>query len=80
MFVIALVTAAMIIVLSAFNGLEKLVIDLFGTLDSDLAIVPVSGEVVDADISGVLSTSPHVAHYSAIIESEAIISANGTRK
>jgi len=78
MFVIALVTAAMIIVLSAFNGLEKLVIDLFGTLDSDLAIVPVSGEVVDADISGVLSTSPHVAHYSAIIESEAIISANGT--
>lgn len=78
MFVIALVTAAMIIVLSAFNGLEKLVTDLFGTLDAELALVPVSGEVVDADISGVLSTSPHVAHYSAIIESEAIISANGT--
>ena len=78
MFVIALVTAAMIIVLSAFNGLEKLVTDLFGTLDSDLAIVPVSGEVVDADVSGILSTSPHIAHYCAVIESEAIISANGT--
>ena len=41
MFVIALVTAAMIIVLSAFNGLEKLVTDLFGTLDAELALVPV---------------------------------------
>ena len=78
MFVIALVTAAMIIVLSAFNGLEKLVTDLFGTLDAELALVPVSGELVDADVSGILSTSPHIAHYCAVIESEAIISANGT--
>ena len=78
MFVIALVTAAMIIVLSAFNGLEKLVTDLFGTLDAELALVPVSGEVVDADVSGILSTNPHIAHYCAVIESEAIISANGT--
>ena len=78
MFVIALVTAAMIIVLSAFNGLEKLVTDLFGTLDAELALVPVSGELVDADVSGILSTNPHIAHYCAVIESEAIISANGT--
>ena len=78
MFVIALVTAAMIIVLSAFNGLEKLVTDLFGSLDAELALLPVSGEVVDADVSGILSTSPHIAHYCAVIESEAIISANGT--
>ena len=77
MFIIALVTAAMIIILSAFNGLEKLVTDLFGTLDSELALVPVSGEVVEAEISSILSTSPYIAHYSAIIESEAIISANG---
>ncbi len=78
MFVIALVTAAMIIVLSAFNGLEKLVTDLFGTLDAELALVPVSGELVDTDVSGILSTNPHIAHYCAVIESEAIISANGT--
>lgn len=78
MFIIALVTAAMIIILSAFNGLEKLVTDLFGTLDSELALVPVSGEVVEAEISSILRTSPYIAHYSAIIESEAIISANGT--
>ena len=78
MFVIALVTAAMIIVLSAFNGLEKLVSDLFGTLDADLAIVPLSGEVIPADFVSEIKDHSHIAHYSAVIESEAIISANGS--
>ena len=51
MLVIALVSMAMIIVLSAFNGLEQLVSELFGTLDSDLALVPKTGEVVPAEFS-----------------------------
>ena len=78
MFVIALVTGAMIIVLSAFNGLEKLVSELFGTLDAELALVPKTGEVISSDFALNLQNHPHIAHYSAVIESEAIISANGS--
>lgn len=77
-FVIAMVVAAMIIVLSAFNGLEKLVSELFGTLDAELALIPKSGEVLPEDFSEKLSANEHIAHYSAVIESEAIISANGS--
>ena len=77
-FVIAMVVAAMIIVLSAFNGLEKLVSELFGTLDAELALIPKSGEVLPEDFSERLSANEHIAHYSAVIESEAIISANGS--
>lgn len=77
MFVIAMVVAAMIVVLSAFNGLEKLVSDLFGTLDSEIAVVPISGETIDEGIMNVVKAHKTVAYHSAIIENEAIISANG---
>lgn len=77
MFVIAMVVAAMIVVLSAFNGLEKLVSDLFGTLDAEIAVVPTTGETIDQGLLNVLHDHEAVAYCSAIIESEAIISANG---
>ena len=44
--VIVVVTASMICIMSAFNGLEDLVKDLFGTLDADVALVPAKGAVV----------------------------------
>ena len=77
MFVIAAVTMAMIAILSAFNGIEGLVQNLFGTLDADLAVVPVSGEVIPNELSATISAHPGVAIYSAVIESEAIIRGNG---
>lgn len=77
MFVIAMVVAAMIVVLSAFNGLEKLVSDLFGTLDAEVAVIPKTGETIDEGLLNVLKDHESVAYCSAIIESEAIISANG---
>jgi lipoprotein-releasing system permease protein len=43
MFVIAAVTAAMIAILSAFNGIESVVTELFGTLDAPLALIPTEG-------------------------------------
>ncbi|PCJ80757.1 MAG: hypothetical protein COA49_07980 [Bacteroidetes bacterium] len=77
MFVIAAVTMAMIAILSAFNGIEGLVQNLFGTLDADLAVIPVSGEVIPNELSEIISEHPGVANYSAVIESEAIIRGNG---
>ena len=77
MFVIAAVTMSMITILSAFNGIEDLVQDLFGTLDADLAAVPISGEVLPNELGEIIGEYPGVAVYSAVIESEAIIRGNG---
>jgi len=77
MFVIAMVVAAMIVVLSAFNGLEKLVSDLFGTLDAEIAVIPKTGETIDEGLLNLFKDHEAVAFCSAIIENEAIISANG---
>jgi lipoprotein-releasing system permease protein len=67
----------MIAILSAFNGIEDLVQDLFGTLDADLAAVPLSGEVLPNELGEIIGEYPGVAVYSAVIESEAIIRGNG---
>ena len=77
MFVIAAVTVSMIAILSAFNGIEDLVKDLFGTLDADLAAIPISGEVLPNELGEIIAKYPGVAVYSAVIESEAIIRGNG---
>lgn len=47
--VIAFVTASMIIVLSAFNGIESLVDQVYSSFDSDIAIVPIKGKTLDLD-------------------------------
>lgn len=78
MFVIAAVTMAMIAILSAFNGIEDLVQDLFGTLDADLAAVSTLGDVLPNTLGEKIGKHPGVAEYSAVIESEAVIRGGGT--
>jgi len=51
MFVVACVTAAMITVLSAFNGIESLVSQLFSSFDPEITISPASGKVFVANDS-----------------------------
>ena len=55
MFVIAAVTMAMIAILSAFNGIEDLVQDLFGTLDADLAAIPLTGETLPNELGEIIN-------------------------
>jgi lipoprotein-releasing system permease protein len=43
MLVMAFVTAAMVIVISAFNGIDDLVKSLFADFDAPLTILPVEG-------------------------------------
>jgi len=45
--VIAFVTAAMILVLSAFNGIEELVDQVYSSFDSDISIVPKKGKTIN---------------------------------
>ena len=78
MFVIAAVTMSMIAILSAFNGIEDLVQDLFGTLDADLAASTTFKEkYLPNELGKIIGEYPGVAVYSAVIESEAIIRGNG---
>ncbi|MDA0945881.1 MAG: ABC transporter permease, partial [Bacteroidetes bacterium] len=58
--VIAAVAAAMIAILSAFNGIEDLVQTLFGTLDAEVAILPQSGAVLPEELGDVLEGIPGV--------------------
>jgi len=81
MFVIATVTAAMIAILSAFNGIESVVTELFGTLDAPVAIVPQTGTVLSNEIGdwameqwGPDSDSPIIKSVAPVIEEEAVVS------
>lgn len=73
MTVVAFVTAAMICVMSAFNGIEDLVQKLFSNFDAPLTIVPKVGKtfsdslVVDASFESIEG----IAYYSRIIEEDA---------
>ena len=79
MFVIAAVTAAMIAVLSAFNGIESVVTELFGTLDAPIALVPVTGTVLSDEVGdwamaqwGPESESPIILAAAPVIEEESV--------
>lgn len=72
MFVIAAVTAAMIAILSAFNGIEDVVSELFGTLDAEIALVPASGSTLPDSTAQWLERQPAIGRWAAVIEEEAV--------
>lgn len=79
MFVIGAVTAAMIAILSAFNGIESVVTELFGTLDAPIALVPVTGTFLSDEVGdwamaqwGPESESPMILAAAPVIEEEAV--------
>lgn len=86
MFVIAAVTAAMIAILSAFNGIEEVVSDLFGTLDAPVAVVPLTGSSLPENAGvwleksfGPDSENPVIFASAPVIEGEAIVSWAGNQ-
>ena len=74
--VIAAVATAMVCILSAFNGIEDLVKDLFGTLDADLAVVPQSGAVIPQTWGDHLADIPGVATWAPVLEDEVVVRAD----
>lgn len=74
--VIAAVATAMVCILSAFNGIEDLVKDLFGTLDADLAVVPKSGAVIPQAWGDQLADIPGVATWAPVLEDEVVVRAD----
>ena len=74
--VIAAVATAMVCILSAFNGIEDLVKDLFGTLDADLAVVPQSGAVIPQAWGEHFADIPGVATWAPVLEDEVVVRAD----
>jgi lipoprotein-releasing system permease protein len=72
---VAVGTMALIVVLSVFNGLEKLVTSIFNTFDPDLKITAVEGKtfVPDSSKLKLLENIDGVSCYSLTIEENALL-------
>lgn len=73
--VTAVVTAAMIIVLSVFNGFEGLVTSLYHSFDPPLRITPSQGKVfsVDSTNFSLISRIDGVTHVSGVLEENCLL-------
>lgn len=79
MFVVACVTAAMITVLSAFNGIESLVSQLFSSFDPEVSVLPARGKVFEAPDSLIsyIAAMEGVTAVSRTIEDDVIVRFDG---
>lgn len=68
-------TAALVILLSAFNGLENWVVKLYNAFDSDVKIEPVSGKWIDAAAfpRDALASIEGVQFISAVLEENCLV-------
>lgn len=72
--------AAMVILLSVFNGFEGLVKDMYGEFDPDIAIVPAAGKVFEAPDRGRLMAVEGVEQVSMVLEDEVLLTYRGRQK
>jgi ABC-type lipoprotein release transport system permease subunit len=72
---VAVVTAALIIILSAMNGLSDLVETLYNTFHADVRITPVKGKVFTLDSNQVeaIKKIPGVAWYTEIVDENVLV-------
>lgn len=72
---IAVGAAALVLVLSVFNGFESLVKSLYSSFYTDLKIVPASGKVmlIDPALLSRIGRIPNIADYSCVAEEKAIL-------
>ena len=77
-FGIAVGTAALILVLSVFNGFEDLISGLFHKFNPDLKVMPASGKTFPEDtlLLSNISRTPGVAHVSRTLEELALLEYN----
>ncbi len=75
MIAIMVSTAALIVVLSVFNGFEGLVQNLYGDFYADLKIVPASGKYITVDSSLVqkVKSTEGVKELSFVVEEKAVL-------
>lgn len=71
-------SAALVVILSAFNGLEELVVSLSNTVTPDLRIEPAEGKTFDPKNPALLNfkKSKDVGLYTAVLEEKALLRYN----
>jgi lipoprotein-releasing system permease protein len=68
-------TAALILVLSVFNGFESLVKNLYSDFYADAKIIPAKGKILQLNNTALqtLQTNKQVAYYSFVVEEKALL-------
>lgn len=72
---IAIATAALVCILSVFNGFQDMVANLFTAFDPELKVVAAEGKFMDADSKELtrLKTNGHIAVYSEVLQDNALL-------
>ncbi|MDA3852696.1 MAG: ABC transporter permease, partial [Bacteroidales bacterium] len=72
-------TAALVIVLSVFNGFEGLITGMYNQFDPDIRISPTKGKtiIIEGEIEEYLAQHPSIASYSPVLEEKALLIYNG---
>ncbi|MCD8101758.1 MAG: ABC transporter permease [Alistipes sp.] len=78
-FAVGVPVAAMIILLSVFNGFEGLVRSMYGDFDPDTAVMPAEGKFfsVEGGLPGMVRSLPEVAAVSEVLEDNALLEYRG---
>lgn len=78
-FLIVIVTAVLVVVLSGFSGIKEFNLSITSVIDPDLKVLPASGKtfVFDADQEAQLKAIPHLSKYSKVIEERAYLEFKG---
>src|SRR5690554_934078 len=68
-------SAALIIILSVFNGFERLILNMFSVLSPELRIEPSSGKLFHPDSldRNNLKSDPRVVHYSEVLQEKVLL-------
>lgn len=68
-------SAALIILLSSFNGMENLILSMYSQFSPELKIEPNQGKLFDANDPNLvaLKRNPNVIHYTAILEEKVLL-------
>ena len=70
-------TAALVIVLSVFNGFENLVLGMYNSFDSDLKITSLHHKTfIEGDIIPILDKQDYIVEYAKILEEKALLKYN----
>jgi len=72
-------TAALVIVLSVFNGFEGLITGMYNQFDPDIKISATKGKTItiDDELENYLTQHPQIANYSEVLEEKALLIYNG---
>ncbi len=75
---VAISTAALICILSVFNGFQDMVANLFTAFDPELKVIPAEGKFMSADSKelNTLKKNPQIAIYSEVLQDNALLMIN----